>query len=143
MKQALYVGLALTAALPAVAQEQGGLRTRSPSTTLSTIEANRGCAMSNTSVTVGVNKATGNKSAAQQNLRTRSATNTGCQPLVSTQVVTGVNAGLGRGSAANQTIEATGPAGALRTTGFTRGVNTAAGNASTANQRLSNQTVGQ
>ena len=54
--------LATTAILPATAQESGGLRLRSnQAATLQQIEADsgRGCALSSTSVTVGVNKAFG------------------------------------------------------------------------------------
>ena len=46
------------------------MQLRDPAATLGQIDANRGCPMSATSVTVGVNKATGNGSAAQQKLTT-------------------------------------------------------------------------
>ena len=53
------VVLALLSAVPAVAQERGGLQMRDPLAVVDKIDANRGCPMSATSVTVGVNKATG------------------------------------------------------------------------------------
>lgn len=151
---ALFLVAALSVvSLPAAAQDTGGVRTRDPAATLSQIDANRGCPSSATSVTVGVNKATGNGSAAQQRLTTAGANGSAaragrpssgaspdCHPLVSTQVVTGVNLGLGRRSTAGQTIDATGRQGALATTTFTRGVNEGFGAGSTANQTLSNQT---
>jgi hypothetical protein len=141
MLRALIAALALAAAIPAAAQESGGVPVRQPSVTLSEIDANRGCQMSSTSVTVGVNKATGTGSSAQQKLTTAGGGKpSGCSPLVSTQVVTGTNLGLGRNSSAGQTINATGPQGALATTTFTRGVNAGVGAGSTANQRISNQT---
>lgn len=137
---ALAGGLAVWA-LPAAAQDRGGVPTRAPSVTLNQIEANRGCQMSTTSVTVGVNKATANGSSAQQKLATTGGSGpSDCHPLVSTQVVTGVNLGVGRGSTAGQTIDATGPRGGVATTTFTRGYNTGFGAGSTANQRITNQT---
>lgn len=141
MLKVYYVALAVMAALPAVAQERGGVAVREQNTTLRQIDANRGCQMSSTSVTVGVNKATGNGSAAQQRLsKSGSRDPAGCHPLVSTQVVTGVNMGLGRGSTAGQAIDATGPSGSKATTTYTRGYNVGYGNSSTANQSISNQT---
>jgi hypothetical protein len=140
MFRAPLAALAVLVALPAAAQESGGLPMRQASPTLQQIEANRGCQMSATSVTVGVNKANGTGSSAQQKLATANAGRTsGCNPLVSTQVVTGVNLGLGRGSNAGQTIDATGQRGAVATNTFTRGVNAGVGASSTANQRISNQ----
>ena len=65
---ALAAVAAWSATEPATAQERGGLRQRGPSATLDQIEANRGCPLSNTSVTFGVNRAFGNGSAAQQQL---------------------------------------------------------------------------
>jgi hypothetical protein len=65
--------LALTPALPAAAQDSGGLRLGSnPLATLNQIDADtsRGCALSSTSVTVGVNKAFGAGSSATQRLGT-------------------------------------------------------------------------
>jgi hypothetical protein len=81
--------LATTAALPAAAQDSGGLRLRgNPIATLDQIEADtsRGCPLSSTSVTVGVNKAFGTGSSATQGLRTvaGSTGNSGCRPLVTT-----------------------------------------------------------
>ena len=127
----------------AAAQERGGLRLRGPAATLDQIEANRGCPLSNTSVTFGVNRAFGNGSAAQQQLGTLNppgrAGRGGCRPLVTTQVAGGVNLALGRGSSAGQTIEAQGQRGALATTTFSRGFNAAVGARSAASQRILNQ----
>ena len=128
----------------ATAQERGGLRQRGPSATLDQIEANRGCPLSNTSVTFGVNRAFGNGSTAQQQLGTLNtpggaAGSGGCRPLVTTQVAGGVNLALGRGSSAGQTIEAQGQRGALATTTFSRGFNAAVGARSAASQRILNQ----
>jgi hypothetical protein len=141
MFRAFVAAFAMAAALPAVAQDRGGVPVREPTVTLQQIEANRGCPMSATGVTVGVNKATGTGASAHQKLATEGGGKlSGCKPLVSTQVVTGVNLGLGRGSSAAQSIDATGPRGALATTTFTRGANVGFGASSTANQRISNQT---
>jgi hypothetical protein len=141
MFRAISAALILTAGLPAAAQDSGGVRTRDPNAVLSQLDANRGCRMTSTSVTVGVNKATGTASAARQKMATMGGAGpSNCRPLVSTQVVTGVNMGVARGSGATQTIDATGPRGALATTTYTRGYNTAYGASSTANQRLFNQT---
>ena len=51
--------LALCAALPAAAQDFGGVRPRGPASVLDRVEAvgESGCRLSQTSVTVGVNKA--------------------------------------------------------------------------------------
>jgi hypothetical protein len=143
--------LAITAALPAAAQESGGLRLgNNPLATLDVIDANRGCPLSSTSVTVGVNKAFGRGSSANQQLNTVAgptgngptgngpAGNGGCRPLVSTQVAAGVNLGLGSGSQAGQSINVQGQRGALDTIGFTRGINIGAGAGSVANQRIQN-----
>jgi hypothetical protein len=135
------VVLSLLAALPAAAQDRGGLRMRDPTAVLDQVDANRGCPMSATSVTVGLNKATGTGSAAQQQLGTfGGAGGSGCRPLVSTQVVAGANLALGRGSYAGQSIAAQGPRGALATTTYTRGYNVGYGAWSTATQRILNQT---
>jgi hypothetical protein len=133
--------LAITAALPATAQERGGLRAgNNPLATLDVIEANRGCPLSSTSVTVGINKAFGNGSSATQRLGTSAGAtgNGGCRPLVSTQVATGANLGLGSRSQADQSINVQGQRGALGSIGFTRGVNVGAGGGSVANQRIQN-----
>jgi hypothetical protein len=133
--------LSLLAALPAAAQERGGIHMRDPTAVLDQIDANRGCPMSATSVTVGVNKATGTGSSAQQQLGTAGGGgSSGCRPLVSTQVVAGVNLALGRGSNAGQSISAQGPKGVLASTTYTRGYNSGYGSMSTANQRILNQT---
>ena len=137
---ALAAVAAWSAPAAATAQERGGLRPRGPSATLDQIEANRGCPLSNTSVTFGVNRAFGNGSAAQQQLGTLNpGSSSGCRPLVTTQVAAGVNLALGRGSSAGQTIEAQGQRGALATTTFSRGVNAAVGARSAASQRILNQ----
>ena len=133
--------LAITAALPAAAQESGGLRLRgNPLATLDVIDANRGCPLSSTSVTVGVNKAFGTGSSATQRLGTLAGStgNGGCRPLVSTQVAAGVNLALGSGSQAGQSINVQGQRGALATIGFTRGVNMSVGAGSVAAQRIQN-----
>jgi hypothetical protein len=132
--------LAITAALPATAQESGGLRLRGgTSATLNAIDANRGCRLSSTSVTVGVNKAFGPGSSAKQQLGT-AAGNGGCRPLVNTQVAAGVNLALGSGSQAGQSIAVQGQSGALGNIGFTRGINAGVGAGSTAAQRIQNLT---
>jgi hypothetical protein len=133
--------LALAVAVPAVAQERGGVPMRNSTSVLNEIDANRGCPLSATSVTVGLNQATAAASSAQQQLTTSGGANpSGCRPLVSTQVVAGVNLALGRGSSAGQAITAQGPRGVLATTTFTRGTNIGFGAGSSANQRLVNQT---
>jgi hypothetical protein len=142
MQRASLAILAVLAALPAAAQERGGVSLRSnPVSELNAIDANRGCPLSATSVTVGLNKATGTGSSALQQLGTFGGSGmSGCRPLVSTQVVAGANLALGNGSSAGQSIAAKGPSGVLATTTFTRGVNIGFGAGSTANQRLFNQT---
>jgi hypothetical protein len=137
--------LAITGALPAAAQESGGLRLRgNPISTLDQINADvsRGCSLSSTSVTVGVNKAFGTGSSATQGLGTfaGSAGRSGCRPLVSTQVAAGVNLALGSGSQAGQSINVQGQSGALATTTFARGVNLSVGGGSAAAQRIQNLT---
>jgi hypothetical protein len=137
--------LATTAALPAAAQDSGGLRLRgNPIATLDQIEANtsRGCPLSSTSVTVGVNKAFGTGSSATQGLRTvaSSTGNSGCRPLVTTQVAVGGNLALGAGSQAGQSINVQGQRGALDSISFTRGINIGVGAGSVATQRIQNLT---
>ena len=137
--------LAITAALPAAAQESGGLRLRSnPLATLDQIDtdASRGCALSSTSVTVGVNKAFGTGSSATQRLGTVAGPtgSGGCRPLVSTQVAVGANLALGSGSQAGQSISVRGQRGALDSIAFTRGVNVGVGAGSVAAQRIQNLT---
>ena len=131
--------LAVLAALPAAAQDRGGMRMNNAMTELGQIQANQGCPMSSTSVTVGVNKATATGSSAQQQLTTLGGGSSGCRPLVSTQVVTGANLALGRGSSAGQAINAQGPSGVLATNTYARGYNSSYGVLSTANQRIFNQ----
>jgi hypothetical protein len=136
--------LAITAALPAAAQESGGLRLRSnPLATLDQINANRGCPLSGTSVTVGVNKSFGTGSSATQGLGTvhGSTGSGGCRPLVTTQVAVGANLALGSGSHAGQLINVQGQRGALATIGFTRGINIGVGAGSVAAQRIQNLTT--
>src|ERR1700722_8371082 len=139
MQRASWATLSLLAALPAAAQERGGVSLRNPVSELNAINANRGCPLSSTSVTVGLNKATGTGSSALQQLGTFGGSS-GCRPLVSTQVAAGGNLALGNGSSAGQSIAAKGPSGVLATTTFTRGVNIGLGAGSTANQRIFNQT---
>ena len=139
MRRASLAILALLSALPAAAQERGGVHMRDPTAVLDQIGANRGCPMSSTSVTVGLNRAMGARSVGQQQIGTSSASPTGCQPLVSTQVVTGVNMALGRGSQGDQSIAAQGPRGLLSTNTYTRGYNYGYGAMSSANQRILNQ----
>ncbi len=137
---ATAAALILGAALPASAQDFGGVRLRGPASVLDRVEANgaSGCRLSQTSVTVGVNRATGPGSTARQALATDASG--GCRPLVSTQVTAGVNLGLGARSTAEQSIETRANRGTLATTGVTRGVNFAAGRNSTAAQRILGQT---
>ena len=135
--------LALTVALPAAAQERGGLRLHAnPLATLEQIDANRGCPLSSTSVTVGVNKAFARGSSATQQLGTLAGAvgGNGCRPLVSTQVAAGVNLGLGRGAQAGQSINVQGQRGVLGSVSFTRGVNMGVGGGSVAVQRIQNLT---
>jgi len=133
--------LAVTAALPAKAQESGGLRLRgTPSATLNAIDANRGCPLSSTSLTVGVNKAFGTDALATQQLGTAVGGNSRCRPLVTTQAAAGVNLALGSGSQAGQSIAVQGQSGALASIGFTRGVNVGVGAGSAAAQRIQNLT---
>jgi hypothetical protein len=142
MLRVSFAALTLLAALPAAAQDRGGMHMNNAISELGQIEANQGCQMSVTSVTVGVNKATATGSSAQQQLGTfgGGGGSSGCRPLVSTQIVTGVNLGLGRGASAGQTITAQGPSGILATNTYTRGYNLGYGAMSSANQRLINQT---
>lgn len=140
MLRPTLIVLSLLAALPAAAQDRGGLRMRDQTAVLDQIDANRGCPMSATSVTVGVNKATSFGSSAQQQIATVGGGSSDCRPLVSTQVVAGANLALGRGSSAGQTINAQGPRGALATTTYSRGYNAGYGALSSANQRIFNQT---
>ncbi len=152
MLRVSLTALGLLAALPAVAQDRGGLAMRnSPIAELGQIEANTnsGCPLSSTSVTVGVNQATAFGSSAQQRLGTfggggsfggGGGGSSSCRPLVSTQVVAGANLALGNGSSAGQTITARGPSGVLATNTFTRGYNAGFGASSSATQRLTNLT---
>jgi hypothetical protein len=139
MLRASLAALLIAAALPAAAQEMGGLPMRSQTSELGLIEANQGCPLSSTSVTVGLNKATAMGSSAQQQLATQGGGGS-CRPLISTQVVAGVNLALGRNSSAGQTISAMGPSGVLATNTFTRGANIGFGAGSNASQRILNQT---
>jgi hypothetical protein len=133
--------LALCAVLPAQAQDSGGVRLHGSAAVLDRIDSfdRSNCRLSQTSVTVGVNRAAGAGSQARQQLATDSSGS--CRPLVSTQAAVGVNLSLGSRSRADQSIEATGPAGLLSTTTLTRGVNIAAGARSQASLRLLSQTV--
>ena len=142
---ALALGLSLgaLAAVPANAQERGGLRLRGPGATMAQVEANRGCPLSVTAVSTGVNRAFGTGAQASQSLGTANPASgpDGCRPLVSTQIAAGVNLALGRGSQAGQQIETQGPRGALATTAVSRGVNMALGARSSAQQRIVNHVL--
>jgi hypothetical protein len=141
MLRTSLAAIALLAALPAAAQDRGGLQRRDSMAMLDQIDANRGCPLSSTNVTVGVNKAMTPGSFSQQRLSASGDSGpSGCHPLVSTQVVTGVNMALGRGTSAGQTIDSQGPRGALSTNTFTRGYNFGYGASSMATQRLFNFT---
>ena len=131
--------LTLCAALPAAAQDFGGVRLRGPGAVLRGIEQvdRSGCRLSQTSVTFGVNRAFGADSTARQALSTNAG---GCRPLVSTQVAAGVNLALGPRSTAEQSIDIRGPRGLLAPTTIGRGVNIAANARSAASQRIFAQT---
>jgi len=136
-----FAALALLAAVPAAAQDRGGMHTNNAISELGQIEANQGCPLSSTSVTVGVNKATAFGSSARQQLGSFGGGGSStCRPLVSTQVVAGANLALGGRSSAGQAITALGPNGVLATDTYTRGTNLGYGALSSANQRLINQT---
>ena len=106
----LLLAPTLLLAGPVVAQQRGGVALGNPAATLGQIDADasRGCPLSSTSVTVGVNKASAVGSIAQQQLTTSSKAMSSCRPLVSTQVVAGINTALGGGSFAGQSISAKG-----------------------------------
>jgi hypothetical protein len=136
----LAAALVLYTVLPAAAQDHGGVRLRGSDAVLGQVEnaSQSGCRLSQTNVTVGVNRALGVGSQARQQLGADGSS--GCRPLVSTQVTTGVNLALGSRSSAQQSIDATGPQGLLTTTNLARGVNIAAGSHSSAGQRILSQT---
>jgi hypothetical protein len=137
MRPILAAGaLVLCAALPAAAQEFGGVRLRNQASVLDRIDAveRSGCRLSQTSVSVGVNRAFAPNSVARQQLGTDNSG--GCRPLVSTQVTAGVNLALGPRSVAEQSIEHKAPRGLLAATDVNRGVNMAASARSAALQRL-------
>jgi len=141
MLRVSLAALSLLAALPAAAQDRGGMPMNHAISEFGQIEANQGCPMSSTSVTVGVNNAMAGGSSAQQQLGTFGGGGSSkCRPLVSTQVAVGANLALGRSSSAGQTINAQGPSGVLATNTYTRGYNLGYGALSSANQRLVNQT---
>jgi hypothetical protein len=136
---AAAAALVLCAALPAAAQDFGGVRLRNQASVLDRLESfdrSGGCRLSNTSVTVGINRALAPDSAARQQLLTDGSG--GCRPLVSTQVTAGVNLALGPRSVAEQSIETRQPRGLLATNDVTRGFNIAAGARGAALQRLQN-----
>jgi hypothetical protein len=139
MRRVSFAALMLLTALPAVAQDRGGMRMNNALSELGQIDANRGCPLSSTSVTIGVNKSMAAGATAQQQLNTMTGGSPNCRPLVSTQVVTGANLALGRGSSAGQTINAQGPSGVLATNTYTRSYNMGYGAFSSANQRIFNQ----
>ena len=127
----------LCASAPAMARDAGGLRMHDPATTLDRLQAfdRSGCRLSQTSVTVGINRAFAPGSQARQDLVTDGGSG-GCRPLASTSIVAGVNLGLGSRSLAEQTITSRTTRGLLANTQATRGVNIAAGARSSAGQRL-------
>jgi hypothetical protein len=127
----------LCGALPAVAQDYGGVRLGNQNTLLDEVEQRApGCPLSQTNVLVGVNRATSTGATAQQQL---GSVRGGCRPLVSAQVVSGVNLALAPGSAATQSLTASSPKGLVATVNFGRGVNVAAGRSSAATQRILSQ----
>ena len=142
MQRASLAILALLAALPAAAQERGGVSLRNPVSELNAIDANQGCPLSATSVTVGVNKATGTGSSAQQQLGTFGGS--GIVRLAARWSAHRLSPGpTWRWVTARPLASpyaAKGPSGVLATTTFTRGVNIGFGAGSTANQRIFNQT---
>src|SRR5690349_13922938 len=110
------------------AQEFGGIRLRGPGNMLNAIEQvqNGGCRLSQTSVNVGVNRALGQGSLANQQLGTIAGPDA-CRPLVSTNVVASVNLALGQRSGVSQSTSSSVPCGLLSTNLITRSVNIAAG----------------
>ncbi len=128
--------LTLCAALPATAQDFGGLRLRNQASVADRLENfdRGGCRLSHTSVTVGVNRALAPGSAARQQIATDGSG--GCRPLVSNQITAGLNLSLGSRSLAEQSIESRQPRGLLASNDVTRGVNIAGGARSAAIQRL-------
>ena len=77
--------LALCAALPAAAQDRGGVRLRGPEAVLDRVESvgQSGCRLSQTNVTVGINRSLASGSQARQQLGTDGSG--GCRPLVATR----------------------------------------------------------
>lgn len=128
--------LALCAALPAAAQDFGGVRMRNQESVVDRLDSfsRSGCRLSQTSVTVGVNRAFAPGSAAQQQIATDGSG--GCRPLVSNQITAGLNLSLGPRSVAEQSIQSRQPRGLLATNDVTRGVNIAAGARGAAVQRI-------
>lgn len=94
--------------------------------------------LSQTSVTVGVNRAYENGSTARQALATNASSV--CRPLVRNQVTAGVKLASGTRSNAEPSIEARANKGTLATTNVARGVNIAAGRSRTARQPIPGQT---
>ena len=133
------LALLATASSAAVAQERGGVPVHNnPGVVLNKIESLQpGCPLSQTNTAVGVNRATGRGSTAQQQVVANSGP---CRPLVSTQVGAGVNVATGQGSSADQSVSARNQGGLLGSTTVSRGVNVAAGRGSSANQGISNVT---
>jgi hypothetical protein len=141
MLRVSLTALALLTALPAAAQDRGGMAMNTSLSELDRIQANQGCRMAVTSVTVGINKAMATGASAQQQLgTTNGGGSSGCRPLVSTQIAVGANLALGRGSSAGQSITAQGPGGILATNTYTRGYNMGYGAMASANQRIVNLT---
>ena len=134
----LLAALVVLAALPAAAQDSGGVRLGGAGSVLGAINARSpGCPLSRTNVLVGVNRALSPDAQANQSL---SSVNTGCRPLVSAQVVGGVNLGLAAGSQAGQSLTASSPRGLLATENVARGFNLAVGSRSAAVQSILSHT---
>jgi hypothetical protein len=127
----------LVGALPAMAQDFGGVRLGSQGALLDQVEQrDPGCPLSQTNVVIGVNRAMTPGSFAQQRL---GSAGSGCRPLVSAQVVAGVNLALAPGSSADQSLAASSPRGLIGTVTFGRGVNYAVGRGSAATQNILSQ----
>lgn len=129
-----FAALALLAAIPAAAQEFGGIPLGSQERLLQAIDSRSpSCQLSQTNVLIGINRSASTGATAQQQLASGGR---GCRPLVSTQVVAGANLALAPGSAADQSLVGHAPRGLLGTTNFGRGVNIAAGARAVATQGI-------
>jgi hypothetical protein len=136
-RTSVLAALVVFTALPAMAQEFGGVPLGGSGAVLGKIESLApGCPLSQTTVAIGVNQTLNTGALAQQRVGSVAGGASGCRPLVSTQVVAGANLAFGAGSGANQTITAQSQRGLLATNSFTRGVNAAVGARSSATQQL-------